>query len=213
MIVLPIPFSERISIWACFSSKSVLQNDSSSIGISSVPPPKARSTRSGYIISILLFPFACLAAVFSAALSLGEVESFISLIRIAIGSLAIALSFSALSLALGAITQKFVIVGIIYHLVAEKLIGNLPTLASKISILRNLNFNLYSITVYNLELDQPEILFDYGHILIITIFALVLGTVASTSKKTQSVQSENPQGRSLRHPGMPICVLSKIARY
>ena len=82
-----------------------------------------------------------------------------------------------------------------------------------LSILRNLNFNLYSITVYNMELDQPEILFDYGHILIITIFALVLGTVASTSKKTQSVQSENPQGRSLRHPGMPICVLSKIARY
>lgn len=183
MIVLPIPFSEKISIWACFSSKSVLQNDSSSIGISSVPPPKARSTRSGYIISILLFPFACLAAVFSAALSLGEVESFISLIRIAIGSLAIALSFSALSLALGAITQKFVIVGIIYHLVAEKLIGNLPTLASKISILRNLKFHLYSTPEYPMELDQPAILLGYGSILIITLAALALGIAVFTSKK------------------------------
>ena len=43
------------------------------------------------IISILLFSFACLAAVFLAALSLGEVESFISLIRFAVGGLAIVL--------------------------------------------------------------------------------------------------------------------------
>lgn len=183
MIVLPIPFSEKISIWACFSSKSVLQNDSSSIGISSVPPPKARSTRSGSIISTLLFSFACLAAVFLAALSLGEVESFISLIRIAIGGSAIALSFSALSLALGAITQKFVIVGIIYHLVAEKLIGNLPTLASKISILRNLKLHLYSTPEYPMELDQPAILLGYGSILIITLAALALGIAVFTSKK------------------------------
>ena len=47
------------------------------------------------IISILLLSLACLAAVFLAALSLGEVESFISLIRIAVGGLTIVLSFSA----------------------------------------------------------------------------------------------------------------------
>lgn len=135
------------------------------------------------IISTLLFSFACLAAVFLAALSLGEVESFISLIRIAIGGSAIALSFSALSLALGAITQKFVIVGIIYHLVAEKLIGNLPTLASKISILRNLKLHLYSTPEYPMELDQPAILLGYGSILIITLAALALGIAVFTSKK------------------------------
>lgn len=49
VIVVPIPFLERISIWACFSSKNVLQNNSSSIGISPVPPPEARSTRPGSI--------------------------------------------------------------------------------------------------------------------------------------------------------------------
>ena len=137
----------------------------------------------GYIITILLFSFACLAAVFLAALSLGEVESFISLIRIAIGGLAIVLSFSAVSLALGAITQKFVIVGIIYHLVVEKLIGNLPKLACKISIIRNLKFHLYSITEYNIELDQAATLIGYGNILIITLAAPAFGIAVFTSKK------------------------------
>ena len=49
VIVVPIPFLERISIWACFSSKNVLQNNSSSIGISPVPSSEARSTRPGSI--------------------------------------------------------------------------------------------------------------------------------------------------------------------
>ena len=135
------------------------------------------------IISILLLSLACLAAVFLAALSLGEVESFISLIRIAIGGSAIALSFSALSLALGAITQKFVIVGIIYHLVVEKLIGNLPKLASKIFILRNLKFHLYSIAEYNIELDQTATLIGYGNILIIPLAAPTFGIAVFTSRK------------------------------
>ena len=135
------------------------------------------------IIGILLFTFVCLAAVFFAALSLGDIESFVSLVRIAIGGLAIALSFSALSSALGAITQKFVIVGIIYHLIVEKLIGNLPTLASRISILKNLKFQLYSIPEYPMELDQPAILLDYGNILIITLVAIALGIAVFTSKK------------------------------
>ena len=134
------------------------------------------------IISILLLSLACLAAVFLAALSLGEVESFISLIRIAVGGLTIVLSFSTVSLALGAITQKFVIVGIIYHLVVEKLIGNLRKLASKISILRNLNLHLYSIAEY-IKLVQAATLIGYGNILIITLAAPTFGIAVFTSRK------------------------------
>ena len=88
----------------------------------------------------------------------------------------------ALSLALGAITQKFVIVGIIYHLVVEKLIGNLRKLASKISILRNLNFHLYSIAEY-IKLDQAATLIGYGNILIITLAAPTFGIAVITSRK------------------------------
>ena len=120
---------------------------------------------------------------FLAALSLGEVESFISLIRIAIGGSAIVLSFSAVSLALGAINQKFAIVGIIYHLAVEKLIGNLRKLASKISILRNLKFHLYSITEYDIDLDQAATLLVYGNILIFTLAAPAFRIAVFTSKK------------------------------
>ncbi|HCR29422.1 MAG TPA: hypothetical protein DIV79_05340 [Opitutae bacterium] len=59
----------------------------------------------------------------------------------------------------------------------------MPTLASKISILRNLKLNLYSLSEYNIELDQPAILLGYGSILIITLAALALGISAFTSKR------------------------------
>lgn len=150
-------------------------------------PSSKSSLYAGYyissIIGILLFTAVCLAAVLSAALLVGKMESLASLVRLATGGLVIALSFSALSLALGAITQKFIIAGIIYHLIVEKLIGNLPTLAAKASILGNIKAQLYSIPEYPIEFESPGVFAGYGNIIAITLLALALGAAVFSNKK------------------------------
>ncbi len=132
------------------------------------------------LASTLATTFICVLAILSTGLWLGEISSF-SQIAVYVGACAATtLSFSAISIAIGSITSKFIVFGIIYHTLIEKLVGQLPTSVRHLSVIGNLRPYLDSITsgVSDSAITiQP--LFNIG---LVSIVSLLLGATLFTWK-------------------------------
>lgn len=134
------------------------------------------------LIGIGAFTAICLAALMGAGFWLGEIVSLGQAAVYCIGCLAIALSFAALSLALGSLTSKFIVVGILYYFFIERLLAQVPTSARHASIIANLKPHFLTIAESSSGMVYTATLQSIAYVTAITVAALTLGSVAFTLK-------------------------------
>lgn len=135
------------------------------------------------LISIGAFMTVCLIALSGAGIWLGEITSIGQLVAYTLGCIAIALSFSALSLALGSFTSKFIVVGILYYFFIEKLLAQVPTSARNASIIANLRTHFLENAGAASDFVISNTIQSIVHIALITVTALTLGCIAFTLKR------------------------------
>jgi len=133
-------------------------------------------------VSVLAFTLVCLTALVAAGYWLGEIASLSQALTFAAGCVAIALSFSALSLALSSLSSKFIVLGILYYFLVEKLLSQLPTSVRNASIVANLRPHLLSLSENAGEFAFSTTLQSIAYVVIISVIALTIGATAFTLK-------------------------------
>lgn len=134
------------------------------------------------LISVMAFALLCVTALMSAGFWLGEIDSWNQAFAYSIGCLVIALSFSALSITLGSLTSKFIVLGIVYYFLVEKLLSQLPTSVRNTSIVANLRPHLLSLPENTGEFVSSGTLQSIAYVGAITAVALAIGCIAFTFK-------------------------------
>ncbi len=134
------------------------------------------------LVSVLAFTTLCLAALVAAGYWLGEIESLSQVTAYSVGCVIIGLSFTALSLSLSSLSSKFIVLGIVYYFLVEKLLSQLPTSVRSASIVANLRPHLLSLSENAGELAFSNTLQSIVHVTAITAVALAIGCAAFTLK-------------------------------
>ncbi len=134
------------------------------------------------LVSIFAFTLVCMAAIIGAGIWHGEIATLGQAQIYCVSCLLISVSFTALSLTMSTLTSKFIVVGILYYFFIEKLLGQLPTSASKASIVANLKPHLNSISNASNEFQYIASFQSASYILAITALALIAGAAIFTWK-------------------------------